>query len=354
MNNRDYKRILIIKPSSFGDVIHTLPVLNGLRQRFGDAHISWLVSTACSELLKGHPALDEIIPFDRKHYGRIGRSWRATLDFIRFVRELRERKFDLVLDLQGLFRSGFLTWASGASKRMGFAATRECAGIFYTDRVVLPDKDMHAVDRNYLFGKLLGFDDVPIAFDLPIQPQARDVVARKLADGGVKTNEPYALIAPGTRWETKRWPTEFFAQVADAIQSEHGLAVVLVGAPDEVDVAKRVQQLAVEPVVNLAGQTSLPEMIAMVADAAIVVMNDTGPMHLAMALNKPLVAIYGPTNPSWTGPYRKCDSAIWLNVECSPCRYKRLSQCPFGQCCMQQLSPDRVMERVAKVLAEVG
>jgi lipopolysaccharide heptosyltransferase II len=217
--------------------------------------------------------------------------------------------------------------------------------------VDVPDKEMHAVDRNYRFAELLGFADVPIALDLPVQPQARSAVERMLIDGGLKAGEPYALIAPGTRWETKRWPAERFAAVARMLRSEHGLAVVLAGAPDEVDVADRVRELAGGRVVNLAGRTSLLEMTALVAGAAIVVMNDTGPMHLAVALNRPLVAIYGPTNPSRTGPYGQENAVVRLDLACSPCYLKRLSQCPYGHRCMQQLTPQTVAERVAQVLA---
>jgi len=351
LSERDYKRILIIKPSSFGDVIHTLPVLNGLRRRFPRARISWLVSTACAGLLEGHPALDEIIPFDRKRYGRIGRSLRITLEFAGFVRELRARGFDLVLDLQGLFRSGFLAMATGASKRVGFASARECAWIFYSHRVAVPDKEMHAVDRNYRFAEPLGFADVPIAFDLPVQPQARAAVEGMLLEGGIRVGEPYALIAPGTRWETKRWPAEHYAAIVGMMRSEHDLAVVLAGAPDERDVADRVRELAGGRVVNLAGRTSLLEMTALVGGAGIVVMNDTGPMHLAVALNKPLVAVYGPTNPSRTGPYGRADAVARLDLACSPCYLKRLAQCPYGHRCMQQLTPKMVAERVSRVLA---
>lgn len=351
LSGRDYEKILIIKPSSFGDVIHALPVLNGLRQRFPRAHISWLVSTACAALLEGHPALDEIIRFDRKHYGKIGRSWRATLDFIRFVRQLRTRQFDLVLDLQGLFRSGFLARASGAKTRVGFASARELAWIFYSHRVDVPDRDMHAVDRNYRFAEKLGFADVPITFALPVQPKSHESIERMLMNHGLQPGEPYALIVPGTRWETKRWPAEHFATVASAIRTEHHLAVVLAGAPDEVEVADRVRELAGQWVVNLAGQTSLLEMAALVAGASIVVMNDTGPMHLAVALKKPLVALYGPTNPSRTGPYGRSETVVRLDLPCSPCYLKRLSQCPHDHRCMNQITPQTVAQRVSSVLS---
>ena len=169
----EFRRILIIKPSSFGDVIHAMPVLHGLRSRFPHARISWLVANSCAGLLEGHPDLDEVIRFDRKRYGRIGRSLGPTIEFVRFLSGLRRRSFDLVLDLQGLFRSAFLTLAAGARVTLGFANAREFAPLFYTRRIPVPDPDMHAVDRNYLFARTLGFGDLPVAFNLPVRPRGR-------------------------------------------------------------------------------------------------------------------------------------------------------------------------------------
>jgi len=351
LSRRDYERILIIKPSSFGDVIHALPVLNGLRRRFPYARISWLVSTSCIGLLQGHPALDEAIPFDRKRYGQIGRSLRITVEFMEFVDALRARKFDLVLDLQGLFRSGFLSLASGAGVRVGFAAAREFAWPFYTDRVAVPDPEMHAVDRNYLFGRPLGFAEVPIEFGLPVRPEARAAVRRLLADQGIGRQEPYVLMAPATRWETKRWPARYFAAVAEWIQSEPGWPVVLIGANEEVEVARQVAELAGSRIVNLAGKTELAEVIALVAGASVVVMHDSGPMHLATALHKPMVAIYGPTSPARTGPYQRPEVVAQLGLPCSPCYLKRLADCPHGHRCLGELSPEVVTAKVSQLLA---
>jgi len=351
VRTRDFKRILIIKPSSFGDVIHALPVLKGLRRRYPRSRISWLVSTACADLLVGHPDLDEVIPFDRKRYGRIGRSWAVTWDFVRFVSRLRARRFDLVVDLQGLFRSGFLAWATGARARLGFARTREFAWIFYSQRIDVPLPDMHAVDRYYLLAEPLGFADVPITFELPVDPEARRQVDRMLAANGVGPDGCYVLIAPGTRWETKRWPTEHFAELIRRLRSGNGVAVVLAGSPDEADLATQVASAAGVPVANLAGRTTLQQMVALVDRAAAVVMNDTGPMHLAVALHKPLVALYGPTSPRRTGPYRRAGDVVRVELDCSPCYLKRLADCPHGHRCMRNLSPALVADRVRRLLS---
>ncbi|HOJ74780.1 MAG TPA: lipopolysaccharide heptosyltransferase I [Phycisphaerae bacterium] len=351
LRDREFRRILIIKPSSFGDVIHALPVLNGLRHRYPHAHISWLVADSCAGLLEGHPALDEIIRFDRKRYGQIARNPRATLEFIQFIQDLRSRRFDLIVDLQGLFRSGFLALVTGARNRVGFANARELGWIFYNHRVDVPDADMHAVDRNYLFGRMLGFTGLPIRFDLPVRPQTRETMIDRLAREGIPRGEDYLVVGPGTRWETKQWPAEHFAAAIRAIAAEHGLPVVLTGMPEERQIAERVAAEAGGRVVNLAGQTSLPEMIALVDGARAVLMHDSGPMHLATALNKPLVAIYGPTSPARTGPYGRGETVARLDLPCSPCYLKRVADCPHGHRCLRELRPEAVAAQVSRTLA---
>ena len=199
---------------------------------------------------------------------------------------------------------------------------------------------------------MLGFADEPIRFEMPVSADARAAVERMLAEAGVEQGDGYALLVPGTRWETKRWPVESFAEVAGMIRERKGYKVVLAGAPDETDVAERVMSLAGDGVVNLAGRTSVAQMAALVAGASVVVMNDTGPMHLAAALGRPLVTIFGPTSPVKTGPYRQEAGVCRLDLPCSPCYLKRLADCRYGHRCMRELSAEAVAERVAAVLEQ--
>lgn len=351
LKDRSFDRILIIKPSSFGDVIHALPVLNGLRQRFPHARISWLVANSCAGLLEGHPALDEVIRFDRKHYGRLGRDWRASLDFINFVGDLRSRRFDLVVDLQGLFRSGFFALAAGARHRIGFANAREFGWAFYNHRVQVDNPDMHAVERNYLFAEALGFAAIPIRFNLPVRADARESVRQLLAQNGIQPGEAYVVAGPGTRWETKQWPARHFATALSSIASQHALPIVLTGMVDERAVVDQVAAATAGHVVNLAGRTSLQELIALVEGCRVALMNDSGPMHLATALNKPVVAVYGPTSAARTGPYGRGENVARLDLPCSPCYLKKIAQCPHGHRCMRELLPEAVAAQVSRILA---
>jgi len=159
------------------------------------------------------------------------------------------------------------------------------------------------------------------------------------------------VIAPAARWETKIWSAERFATVARQIEQRYGLRVVLVGMESEIPIAKRVALRANGRIVNLAGRTKLPELIALIDGAMGVVMHDSGPMHLALALNKPMVAIYGPTSPQLTGPYKRPDAIARVPLDCSPCRIKNVADCPFGHRCMRDLSAEAVLERVSRMLS---
>jgi lipopolysaccharide heptosyltransferase II len=172
-----------------------------------------------------------------------------------------------------------------------------------------------------------------------------------LRDEGLTPGDPYVLIGPGTRWETKIWPAPYFAEVAREVRARHGLTPVLIGMDSEVALA---DQVAGAGAINLAGRTSLSEVIALVEGAALVLMHDSGPMHLATAFNKPMVALYGPTSPLRTGPYGRRDAVMRLDLPCSPCYLKRVSECPNGHRCMRDMRPEQVLHRLEAVMRGTG
>jgi len=343
LETREFNRILLIKPSSLGDVVHALPVLHGLRVRFPKATVDWLVGTSFAPLLEGHPEIDELVPFDRKRYGRMLTSPSAALGFLQFVRMLRKRRYDLVIDLQGLFRSGFLSRASGAPVRIGFRQAREGARTFYTHCLTTDEAELHAVDRNYLVAKALGFADVAISFPLPPGDQVSHGVRKLLAANGVGTDCAYLALAPGARWETKVWPADHFVQTIEALRSQRDLAFVLVGGMDEFPICEKIRSSCGRDVVNLAGKTSLPELTALVASARAVLCHDSAVAHLAVALERPLVCLVGPTNPRRTGPYRRLCDVVQLPLDCTPCYFRRITQCPHNHRCMNELPPSTVV-----------
>jgi heptosyltransferase-1 len=350
LSGRAFQRILLIKPSSLGDVIHALPVLHGLRKRYPESTIDWLIATPFAPLVENHPDLNETILFDRRRFGRISRNPRAAMEFLRFTRELRCRRYDLTIDLQGLFRSGFLSWASRAPVRLGFRAAREGARVFYTHQIPVSDPDAHAVDKNFLVGAFLGFGDQPVEFNLGVDAKARDEVSRILESHSVNESGPLLVVAPGARWETKRWNPARFAETIDRFVSETGGRCVVVGGPDEVELCQPVASLGGSRPVDLSGSSTLPQLTALVARADVVLCHDSAVAHLAVALNRRVVCLTGPTNPRRTGPYGQLEAVLRLDLSCSPCYFRRLSQCRHNQRCMAELSVPVVVAKVRKAL----
>lgn len=330
------QRILIIKPSSIGDVVHALPVLGLLRKKWPEASISWMVTPACAGLVDGHPLLDETIYFERRKFGAGWRNPRAAASFLKFTGGLRDRKFDLVIDLQGLFRSGWLAAQTRAPVRIGFANAREMAWMFYTHRVPIQTMEQHAIDRYLAVMEALGCGRSPVEFVFPTTAEDRSQVDEMLR--GVKN---FAVLLPGTNWPTKRWPAEHFAAIVGPLRKRFGLQSVIAGGPDVAELARQIDGT------NLVGKTNLRQLAVLLERASLVIANDSGPMHIAAALGRPLVTPFGPTNPIRTGPYQRMDSVIRLDIPCAPCYSRKCSH----QSCLKWLAIEPVLELAEKQLA---
>ena len=349
LRSREFQRILLIKPSSLGDVVHALPVLHGLRRRYPNARIDWLLSSSLAPLLEGHGELDGLVLFDRRNYGRIAFSPSVAVEFVRFVRRLRASRYDLVIDLQGLFRTGFLARASGVPIRIGFADAKEGASFFYNHHSPSVPAETHAVDRNYSVARLLGFDDVPIEFHSPLTHGDRAEADRLLRKAGFD-DAPLVAVVPGARWETKVWLPERFTETIVELQAGHDVRCVLLGGPDETARCAQIAAACRDAPINLAGQTSLRILAAVLAKADAVLCHDSGAMHVAVALDRPVVCLIGPTNPARTGPYRRPNDVVRLNLDCAPCYLRKLSQCRFEHRCMKELETTRVVKAVRRLL----
>jgi lipopolysaccharide heptosyltransferase I len=334
-------RIALIKPSALGDIVHSLPVLTALRRRFPSAHITWVVNRAYESLLRGHPDLDETLPFDRQ---AVSGGWvKGMQTYGRFLRRLRSQPFDLVLDLQGLLRTGVMTMATGAKRRVGLAGAREGARWFYTDLVPVdnPHKT-HAVDRYWRMAQALGAADEPKCFRVPIDETARKAALALLED----CPRPWLAVGVGARWRTKRWPPEHFAALVGQAQAGFGGTAIFVGAGDEKDLAQATAAQLKTSVKVLVGRTSLPQLVAVLSLADMMLANDTGPLHLAAALGRPVVAPYTCTQVRLTGPYgqepRAVETGVW-------CRGSLLKQCERMEC-MAELTPARLWPLLHEIL----
>jgi ADP-heptose:LPS heptosyltransferase len=222
------------------------------------------------------------------------------------------------------------------------------AWLAYTHRIAVPTLDVHAVDRYLWLGRLLGFDDAPPDFRLPVPAEARQHVAGLLWQHGIHGG-PYAVLVPGTTWETKHWHAEGFAAVARHLAAT-GRAVVLAGSVSERGRCAAVAE-ACPGACDLSGRTTLSELAALIEGAAVCVTNDSGSMHLTAALGRPVVSVFGPTDPVWIGPYGRPGAVVRAGVACSPCYLRKLSRCGHGHACMREVGAAAVIERVEAALA---
>jgi lipopolysaccharide heptosyltransferase I len=334
-------RIALLKPSALGDIVHSLPVLTALRQRFPAAHITWVVNRSYEPLLTGHRDLSATLPFDR------GAASRGTISalktWVRFLRELRRQQFDLVIDLQGLFRSGLMARVSGAPRRVGLSTAREGATWFYTDVIPVADfHALHAVDRYWRIAEALGVGDLPRKFHLSLNADAC-----AWADGVLVGHpRPWVMVGAGSRWVTKRWPTESFALLLRRAYTEFGGTMVLVGAPNETELSADVHRRLTAPVLDVTGRTSLPQLAALLSRADVMLANDTGPLHVAAALGRPVVAPYTCTKVLLNGPYGSEAGAVESRVWCQGSYLKRCARME----CMEELTPECLWPHLHEVL----
>jgi heptosyltransferase-1 len=303
------KNILITKPSALGDIVLALPALTALRKNFPDAKITWLVRPEFAPLLENHPHLDEIILFDRK---LLSKAWFHPKGFdalISLIRRLRENKFDAVFDLQGLFRTAIMTWATGCKKRFGMANSREMAHLFYTHKIKQDFDSIHLVDFYLKMVKAAGAEKLDARFELPSNQQDIDSVNKILADFDIQSGK-YVVFVPGSAHIDKRWPTERFAALADRISSEFKLPIIAVGTNSENELIEEIQNTSKAHITSFAGRTSLKELVELLRTARLVVSNDTGPGHIASALGTPLVMMYSWSNPARIAPYGRPECMI--------------------------------------------
>jgi len=335
-------KILILKPSSLGDVVQALPVLRLLKRHQPAAEIFWWVDTAFAPLLEDDPGLAGVVRFHR-------RRWASPIhwpEMLGTVRWMRAQNFDWVIDLQCLARSGVFAWLANGQLLIGLDEPREGARGFYDIIVPRASFHTHAADWYLAVLRRLG---VPVDWNfawLPERPAAAAAVKAKWRTNGAR----WIALQPGARWPNKRWPLEHFAELMRLVGAQFGDARFLVlGAGDDKPLGARLRSFAPERCLDLTGQTSLPEMVEWLRLCELMVTNDTGPMHVAAALGKPVVAVFGPTEPRRTGPYGQLDHVVQHPLPCAPCLKPFCTYTePFE--CLNAISPATVFERVRQQL----
>ncbi|MBK7644300.1 MAG: glycosyltransferase family 9 protein [Planctomycetes bacterium] len=323
------ERIGLVKLGAIGDVVNTLPFANRLRAGYPKARITWVIAPLSHALLEGHPAVDEFLVFDAHQ----PTSWPA------FVRELRARRLDLAIDLQRLIKSGMITRTSGAKTRLGFdpARCKERSHLFTNLRIPANPAPGVTVAQYLEFADFLQLPAQIPTWRLPHTPFA-----------GARAGERIAVLNVGASWSSKLWANERWSELARRLTHELELSVHLSGGPGDRAAAADIARAAGVPVVSHAGEFTLRETAGLLAAAELVVSGDTGPLHMAVALARPVVALFGAADPRRTAPFGQPHSVVRNPVDCSPCRKR---ECPVpGHPCMSGLEVEVVFARAREVL----
>ena len=338
--------ILIVKLSAIGDVIHTLPSLAALRKLYPEANITWVIEDASSDLISDHPYLDRVIVSHRKQWIndlKKGRITKAVKEIRAFIDDLRKQPYDLVIDFHGLIKSAVLVLLSSGKRKLGYDSMQELSGLFLNEKIP-EDMHKHAVDRYLDFLRYLGTDIKDPEFLIPIGEENKNRVEELLQRNDIDKKDSFVAVSPVALWDTKLWADEKFAGLCDRIAEELKVSVIFTGT--EHDKLEHIQSRMRAPSLNMGGKTTLRDLAYLYQRSALLITTDSGPMHLAVAMGTPVIALFGPTDPSRTGPYGKGHVVIRRELSCSPCFLKKCNSME----CMSGITIEEVFHAVREKL----
>ena len=337
-NKINPRNILLILHGSIGDVTRALPLANLIRRGYPKAKIVWSIEPSAFPIVDRHRAVDEVVLFDRSRW------WQSVAPFLK---RIRSGRFDLVLDLQRILKSGLISWWSGAPYRVGFHR-RDCKEFnwLFNNRCIPAVGEAISKLNHYLrFAEFVGLKPYPIEWGIRLTPAELESVDRMLRGVG----DAFAVFFVGAAWESKKWFPSQTGKSAAEVQRRCGLEIVLLGGEEDVGFAEEVSSFPGLRATNYAGKTSLREAIGILARARVAIGPDTGLMHLSAAVGTPVVSLWGSTSPVRTGPYGNEDLVTQGKASCSPCYLRR---CPIGRICMQSIDVEAVIPKVERALAE--
>ena len=340
------QRILIVRLGAIGDVVHTLPALAALRRALPEAHLAWAVERGgAAKILRGNPYLDELIELDLQGW-RKSLTKRETLTTIRHnIAQLRNAKFDLSLDFQGLLKSAMIAWLPRIPRRIGFAkdVLREPQSAWLLTEQVAADDAGHVIKKNLELVRHLGCDvSGKFEFPIPLDPED-ERFAEEQAD---RCDGSLAILNPGGGWATKLWHTSEFAAVADRLWEVYGIRSAVTYGPGELSLAQAIVAQT-RTSTAFALDSTLKQFLALAARAKLFLGGDTGPMHLAAAARTPIVALFGPTSARRNGPFAPDDVVIErFDLDCRTDCYRRY--CSHTSC--MKLPVEMVWQGIVKRL----
>lgn len=335
----EYKNILIIKMSALGDVMHALPCAEALRKLYPDAKISWIVHPQFGAFIPEPPTVDEVIYFDKVKFNKMPFLQKISYAY-RLRQDLRNGKFDLVIDLQGLFKSAVISWMTGCPKRIGYNDMREGSGVI--SRAIHGANEKGHVVQQYLdVIRFLGSDVKEPTFPMPALKEEKQQMTERLQKEYPEIDwQKTVVLVPGAGWVTKEWPVEHFAELARRLIQD-GNTIILVGGPAETAKGEAIEKAFENDkgLINLIGKTKLLELAALMGLVSFCVGGDTGPVHTAAAMGCRLIALFGPSSAHRAGPYGRFVTIISSSEKCCPC-FKR--KCPINKNCMDKITVDEV------------
>jgi len=340
---KPFSKFLIIKLSSLGDIIHTLPALETLRRKYPFARIDWLVEERFYDFLKENPLIDKIYLLRFRSPVRKNK-WRI---FFKTIKLIKAKRYDVAIDFQGLIKSSFFTFLSGAKYRIGFMESdlrERQAKYFYN---VVPTQSFeggHIISKNLSLLSMIDiYENEACSGRIFLQENDEKEIKEELKKRGI---EKYYIVHPWAGWKSKQWDTNNYVELIKKVYQEYKIKAIITWAPHEYIIAKEFLNNCGEAAL-LSFTTSINKMIALIKNSLLVIGGDTGPIHIADALQKPLLALYGPTDPNRTGPINSKAVSIYHKIECSNCKKRT---CPYNhKKCLSSISVDEVFENFNKL-----
>lgn len=307
LNPEQIKKILIIRLSAIGDVVHCLPTLKVLRHSFPQAEISWAVDTLAANLLEGHPYLQQVLVIPAKELDKKLKKF-STLregmgEIKKISQQLQAEKFDLSIDLHGLLKSGIVSYLSKAPVRLVHPQARDFSQFFATHRVPPISPSPHLVDNYLDTARYLGLEIDKVEFPLSIGKKEEESSRRFLKASRLEEGQLLIGLNPGASRVNKQWPPEKFAQLGNQLKEKYDCQIILFGSPGDLGLVRKItSQMHSNPLIA-AGKTSLQGLAALIKECNLFISGDTGPLHMAVAVGTPVVALFGPTDYHRSGPY---------------------------------------------------
>lgn len=341
------KKVLVVRTSAIGDIVFALPFAKALKETYPDAKLSWLVDKGNQPLLATSPYVDECITIPASEWKSLwdsGQKFKVIQEVLAFGRTLKERQFDVAIDLQGLLKSGIFVWLSNAKQKIGLGSKE--GSQWFMNQIIPRSGDPDRISSEYLFlAEQLHFKDGAFEFLMSPDPTAEQSALEKLAQLNLAPQN-YVVFAAFTTRPQKHWFSDAWEKLAQLVYDETKLTPVLLGGPADGPASEQIASNA-PSIVNLVGKTKLAEAIAVIKNAKALIGVDTGLTHMGIAFNIPTVALFGSTCP-YTNTTRDNAKVIWLHLPCSPCKRKPTCNNRFD--CLRQITPEMALNTLKDVL----